>query len=53
MTRRIKLAIAGLGSCASAIIQGLHYYKDANDEDIIPGLMHTPLVHIISLILIL
>lgn len=41
MTRRIKLAIAGLGSCASAIIQGLHYYKDANDEDIIPGLMHT------------
>jgi len=40
MTRRIKVAIAGLGSCASAIIQGLHYYKDAADDAVIPGLMH-------------
>lgn len=41
MTRRIKIAIAGLGSCASAIIQGLHHYRDAPDDSFIPGLMHT------------
>jgi myo-inositol-1-phosphate synthase len=41
MTRKIKVAIAGLGNCASSIIQGLHYYKDAPDDQIIPGLMHT------------
>ncbi|MHA2031951.1 MAG: inositol-3-phosphate synthase, partial [Candidatus Kariarchaeaceae archaeon] len=40
MTRKIKVAIAGLGSCASAIIQGLQHYKDANDDEFVPGLMH-------------
>ncbi|MHA2249356.1 MAG: inositol-3-phosphate synthase [Candidatus Kariarchaeaceae archaeon] len=40
MTRKIKVAIAGLGNCASAIVQGLHHYKDAPDDQIIPGLMH-------------
>lgn len=40
MSRRIKVAIAGLGSCASSIIQGLTYYKDAKDDEHIPGLMH-------------
>lgn len=40
MTRKIKVAIAGLGSCASAIIQGLTYYKDAKDTDFVPGVMH-------------
>ena len=40
MTRKIKVAIAGLGSCASAIIQGLEHYKNANDETFVPGLMH-------------
>jgi myo-inositol-1-phosphate synthase len=40
MTRKIKVAIAGLGSCASAIIQGLYHYKDASDDDFVPGLMH-------------
>ena len=41
MARKIKVAIAGLGSCASAIIQGLNYYRDADDSEVIPGLMHT------------
>lgn len=41
MTRKIKVAIAGLGNCASSIIQGLFYYKDAPDHEEIPGLMHT------------
>jgi len=40
MTRKIRLAIAGLGNCASAVVQGIHYYKDASDTDTVPGLMH-------------
>ncbi len=40
MTRKIKVAIAGLGNCAAAIIQGLEYYKDAADDEKVPGLMH-------------
>ena len=40
MSGKIKLAIAGLGNCASSLIQGLYYYKNALDEDTIPGLMH-------------
>lgn len=35
----IKIAIIGLGNCASSLIQGIHYYKDKNPEDAI-GLMH-------------
>ncbi len=40
MTRKIRVAIAGLGNCAASIIQGLYYYKDADDHQTIPGLMH-------------
>ncbi|KYK36535.1 MAG: inositol-3-phosphate synthase [Theionarchaea archaeon] len=36
---KIKIAIAGIGNCASSLIQGLVYYKDADPEDVI-GLMH-------------
>jgi len=36
---KIKIAIAGIGNCASSLIQGLEYYKDADPEDVI-GLMH-------------
>lgn len=36
---KIKVAIAGLGSCASALIQGVEYYRDQK-EGVIPGLMH-------------
>jgi myo-inositol-1-phosphate synthase len=36
---KIKIAIVGLGNCASSLIQGIHYYKDKNPEDAI-GLMH-------------
>ncbi|RMF02455.1 MAG: inositol-3-phosphate synthase [Chloroflexi bacterium] len=35
----IKIAIAGVGNCASSLIQGIHYYKDSNAEEAI-GLMH-------------
>ena len=36
---KIKIAIAGIGNCASSLVQGIHYYKDKNPKDVI-GLMH-------------
>lgn len=36
----IKIAIVGIGNCASSLIQGLTYYKDAKKDDTIVGLMH-------------
>lgn len=41
MSKSIKIAIAGIGNCASSLIQGLYYYKDVKDEkQFVPGLMH-------------
>ena len=37
--KKIKLAVAGLGNCASSLIQGIEYYKTIEDKDCI-GLMH-------------
>ncbi len=38
---KIKVAIAGIGNCASSLIQGVEYYKDvAADDALVPGLMH-------------
>jgi myo-inositol-1-phosphate synthase len=42
-TKRVRVAIAGVGNCASALIQGVHYYADADPEDDVPGLMHVDL----------
>jgi myo-inositol-1-phosphate synthase len=36
----IRVAIVGIGNCASALIQGIEYYRKANDDDDVPGLMH-------------
>ncbi len=36
----IRVAIAGVGNCASALIQGVEYYKDAKRDEVIPGVMH-------------
>jgi myo-inositol-1-phosphate synthase len=36
----IKVAIAGLGNCASALIQGIEYYKNIKKDEKIPGVMH-------------
>ncbi len=36
----IKVAISGVGNCASALVQGVYYYRNAREDDIIPGLMH-------------
>jgi len=40
MTKPIRVAIAGVGNCASALVQGVFYYKDVRDDEKIPGLMH-------------
>ena len=36
---KIKIAIVGIGNCASSLIQGIYYYKDKTEDDAI-GLMH-------------
>lgn len=36
----IRVAIAGVGNGASALVQGVHYYRDAKENDFVPGLMH-------------
>ncbi len=40
---KIRLAIAGVGNCASSLVQGIEYYKDADPADQVPGLMHVDL----------
>ncbi len=40
---KVKVAIAGLGNCANSLIQGVEYYKDADADLKIPGLMHVQL----------
>jgi len=39
----INVAIVGVGNCASSLVQGVHYYKDAKEDEFIPGLMHVNL----------
>ncbi|RBP63632.1 myo-inositol-1-phosphate synthase [Brevibacterium sanguinis] len=39
-TKSIRVAIAGLGNCASSLIQGVEYYRDAAPGTKVPGLMH-------------
>jgi len=43
MKKRIKIAIVGVGNCASSLVQGLTYYKNAQSDQKIVGLMHTVL----------
>ena len=40
---KVRLAIVGAGNCASSLVQGLEYYKDADPTDTVPGLMHVEL----------
>ncbi len=42
-TRPIRVAIIGVGNCASSLVQGVHYYRNAKSGDSIPGLMHVDL----------
>ena len=40
---KINVAIIGVGNCASSLIQGVHYYQNANESQFVPGLMHVNL----------
>jgi len=40
---KIRVAIAGVGNCASSLIQGVEYYRDAEAGETVPGLMHVVL----------
>jgi myo-inositol-1-phosphate synthase len=42
-TEKVRVAIVGVGNCASAFVQGVEYYKDANPAESVPGLMHVDL----------
>ncbi len=41
--KKIRLAVVGVGNCASSLIQGRYYYEHAKAEDFVPGLMHVQL----------
>src|ERR1700694_5968569 len=41
--KRIRVAIIGVGNCASSLVQGVHYYRNAKAGDRIPGIMHVDL----------
>ena len=43
--RKVRVAIIGVGNCASSLIQGVSYYRNAKEEGMIPGLMHVRLGH--------
>jgi myo-inositol-1-phosphate synthase len=42
-SKKVRVALIGVGNCASALVQGVEYYKDAKPEDQVPGLMHVNL----------
>ncbi len=42
-SNKVRVAIIGVGNCASSFVQGLIYYKNAKDTDTVPGLMHVNL----------
>ena len=40
---KVRVAIVGVGNCASAFVQGVQYYRDADPTKRVPGLMHVEL----------
>ncbi len=40
---KVRVAIVGVGNCASSLVQGRYYYENARDDEFIPGLMHVNL----------
>ena len=41
--RRVRVGIVGVGNCASSLVQGLTYYRDAKSNEPVPGLMNVDL----------
>ena len=40
---KVRVAIIGVGNCASSFVQGVHYYRDTDPAESVPGLMHVDL----------
>ncbi len=40
---KVRVAVVGVGNCASSLVQGVHYYRDADPAAPVPGLMHVEL----------
>ncbi|MEJ5240785.1 MAG: inositol-3-phosphate synthase [Anaerolineales bacterium] len=43
MSKKIRVAIIGVGNCASSLVQGVEFYKNTPDNAVVPGLMHVNL----------
>jgi len=43
VNKTVRVAIAGVGNCASSLVQGLDYYRNADPSETVPGLMHVSL----------
>jgi myo-inositol-1-phosphate synthase len=41
--KKVRVAIVGAGNCASSLVQGVEFYRNANETDRVPGLMHVNL----------
>src|SRR5437867_10795524 len=41
--KKVRVAIIGVGNCASSLVQGVHYYRNAKAGEFIPGIMHVDL----------
>ena len=42
-SKKVRVAVIGVGNCASSLVQGVHYYREAKADDFVPGLMHVNL----------
>jgi myo-inositol-1-phosphate synthase len=42
-SNKVRVAIVGVGNCASSLVQGVEFYKNAKDDEEVPGLMHVNL----------
>ncbi|MCK4330136.1 inositol-3-phosphate synthase [candidate division WOR-3 bacterium] len=38
---KIRVGIIGVGNCASSLVQGIYFYRNISDKELIPGIMHT------------
>ena len=43
MSRKVRVAIIGVGNCSSSLVQGVQYYQHASNDEFVPGLMHPTL----------
>src|SRR5215469_17662328 len=41
--KKVRVAVIGAGNCASSLVQGVQYYREAQADDFVPGLMHVNL----------